>query len=50
MQDFNSQKKWQVKIKNQDFPGGAVEKNSPANAGDTDSIPGLRTFYMLQSN
>ena len=24
----------------QDFPGGAVVKNSPANAGDTGSIPG----------
>ena len=23
------------------FPGGSVVKNSPANAGDTDSIPGL---------
>ena len=23
-----------------DFPGGAVEKNLPANAGDTGSIPG----------
>ena len=22
------------------FPGGAVVKNPPANAGDTDSIPG----------
>ena len=24
----------------QDFPGGAVDKNPPANAGDTASIPG----------
>ena len=24
-----------------DFPGGSVEKNSPANAGDTGLIPGL---------
>ena len=24
-----------------DFPGGTVLKNSPANAGDTDSILGL---------
>ena len=23
------------------FPGGSVVKNSPANAGDVDSIPGL---------
>ena len=50
MQGFNSQKKWQVKIKNQDFTGVAVEKNSPANAGDTGSIPGVRTFHMQQSN
>ena len=25
----------------QDFPGGTVVKNSPANAGDRSSIPGL---------
>ena len=24
-----------------DFPGGTVDKNPPANAGDTDSIPAL---------
>ena len=29
-----------VCIKIQDFPGGAVVKNPPANAGDTGSIPG----------
>ena len=27
--------------KKQRFPGGPVVKNSPANAGDTGSIPGL---------
>ena len=26
---------------NRDFPGGAVVKNPPANAGDTGSIPDL---------
>ena len=26
-----------------DFPGGAVVKNPPSNAGDTGSIPGQRT-------
>ena len=26
----------------QDFSGGSVVKNLPANAGDVDSIPGLR--------
>jgi len=49
MQDFNSWKKLKVKIKSQDFPGGAVDKNSPANAGDTGSIPSLRRFHMPQS-
>ena len=34
----------------QDFPGGEVDKNLPANAGDTDSIPGLGRFHMPQKN
>ena len=34
----------------QDFPGGPVVKNMPANAGDTGSIPGLRGFHGLQGN
>ena len=33
-----------------DFPGGAVVKNPPANAGDTGSIPGPGRPHMLQSN
>ena len=33
-----------------DFPGGAVIKNLPANAGDTGSIPGLGRSHMPQSN
>ena len=32
------------------FPGGAVVKNPPANAGDTGSIPGPGRSHMLQSN
>ena len=32
------------------FPGGAVDKNLPAKAGDTGSIPGLGRSHMLQSN
>ena len=28
-----------------DFPGGAGDKNLPANAGDTDSTSGLGGFY-----
>ena len=33
-----------------DFPGGAVVKNPPANAGDTGSSPGPGRSHMLQSN
>ena len=33
-----------------DFPGGAVVKNPPANAGDMGSSPGPRRFHMLRSN
>ena len=33
-----------------DFPGGTVDKNPPANAGDTGSIPGLGRFHMVWSN
>ena len=29
---------------NTDFPGGSVVKNTPANAGDTGSIPELGRF------
>ena len=32
------------------FPGGGVDKNLPAHAGDTDSIPGPGRVHMLQSN
>ena len=31
------------------FPGGAVVKNPPANAGDTGSSPGLGRSHMPQS-
>ena len=33
-----------------DFPGGAVVKNSPANAGDTGSSPGPERSHMPRSN
>ena len=33
-----------------DFPGGAVAKNPPANAGDTGSSPGLGRSHMMRSN
>ena len=32
------------------FPGGAVVKNPPANAGDMGSSPDLGRSHMLQSN
>ena len=32
------------------FPGGSVVKNPPANAGDTDLIPGPGRSHMGQSN
>ena len=34
----------------EDFPGGSVDENLPANAGDTGSIPGLGRFHMLPDN
>ena len=33
-----------------DFPGGTVDKNPPANAGDTGSSPGPGRFHMPRSN
>ena len=33
-----------------DFPGGAVVKNLPANAGDTGWSPGPERSHMLRSN
>ena len=32
------------------FPGGAVVKNLPANAGDMGSSPGPERFHMSRSN
>ena len=39
-----------LKMKNWDFPGGAVVKNPPANAGDTGSSPGPGRSHMPRSN
>ena len=39
-----------LKIKCRDFPGGAVVKNLPANAGDTGLIPGPGRSHMPRSN
>ena len=38
------------KVTQGDFPGGAVVKNPPANAGDRGSIPGPGRSHMPQSN
>ena len=32
------------------YPGSTVEKNLPANAGDTGLIPGPGRFHMPRSN
>ena len=37
-------------ITNRNFPGGAVVKNPPANAGDMSSSPGPGRSHMLWSN
>lgn len=39
-----------LKTNCKDFPNGPVIKNPPANAEDTDSIPGWGGFHMPQSN
>ena len=39
-----------LKINVPGFPGGAVVKNLPANAGDTGSSPGPGRSHMPQSN
>ena len=33
-----------------DFPGGAVDKNPPANAGDMGPIPSPGRFHMLRGS
>ena len=40
----------ETKLEVLDFPGGAVVKNLPANAGDTGSSPGLGGSHMPRSN
>ena len=49
---MEKQKHWVKKKKKKlrDFPGGAVVKNPPANAGDTGSSPGLGRSHMPRSN
>ena len=40
----------EARIEIQGFPGGAVVKNPPANAGDTGSSPGPGRSHMPRSN
>ena len=40
----------EAKYMKRDFPGGAVVKNPPANAGDTGSNPGPGRSHMLRSS
>ena len=42
--------KFNQKFSMRDFPGGAVVKNLPANAGVTGSSPGPGRSHMPQSN
>ena len=49
LQSFNFTN-FTFKTKGEGFPGGAVVKNLPANAGDTGSSPGLGRSHMLRSN
>ena len=39
-----------LKYAQEGFPGGAVVKSLPANAGDTGSSPGVGGYYMPRSN
>ena len=39
-----------IKTNKQGFPGGAVVKSLPANAGDTGSSPGLGRSHMPRSD
>ena len=41
---------WDIENFPRDFPGGAVVKNLPANAGDTGSNPGPGRPHRPQSN
>ena len=43
-------KEIKAKIKKWGFPGGALVKNPPANAGETGSSPGPGRPHMPQSN
>ena len=46
--NMDSTKEWRTLVLG--FPGGAVAKNLPANAGDTASSPGTGRSHTLRSN
>ena len=39
-----------LRVESRDFPGGAVDKNPPANAGDMGSSPGPGRSHVPRSN
>ena len=47
---FEHFNKENIQTASKDFPGGAVVKNPPANAGDTGSSPGPGRSHMPRSN
>ena len=49
-QNFSTEGEMLYNIEFGDFPGGAVVKNPPANAGDTGSSPGPGRSHMPWSN
>ena len=50
VKEISLDEKASLKVKVEGFPGGAVVKNLPANAGDTGSSPGLGRSHMPRSN
>ena len=48
--DVSNLRDLNIEVKLGDFPGGAVIKNPPANAGDTGSSPGPGRSHMPRSN
>ena len=46
----NGTKATKIKIRDGDFPGGAVVENPPANAGHTGLIPGPGRSHMHRSS
>ena len=48
--DFSARKPYIQILALPNFPGGAVDKNPPADAGDTVLIPSLGKFHRLQGN